>query len=70
MTYFTLAIRYENGKWGPEFGSYIRKEVTEAGRTCVDDGTLRKDLRIVISEDHQESIDEEFAILNKESNNA
>ena len=66
MTYYTLAIRYEDGRWGPEYGSYLQSDVIDEGKAYIySEGTRRKDLRIVKSAEDQVSIETAINNLNR-----
>ncbi|MND22521.1 hypothetical protein D3C81_1623880 [compost metagenome] len=60
--YYSLAVRYEDGIWACEFGSYKRSEVLEEREVYADQGLKTK---IVESFDNQDSITFEFRRLNR-----
>lgn len=65
MRYFTLATRDANGIWSPQFGSYIRSEVSAERKHYRDSygiGLLNQ--TIFESGDTQAEIDAQIQLLN------
>lgn len=63
MRYFTLAIR-EEGVWAPQFGDYQRSTVKDEMGEYSDHDVKSCDMKIVVSEDDQASIDAAIRELN------
>lgn len=66
--YYILAVRTD-GKWGVEFGSYVRSEVLFERTVCTQGGRAykRKDTMVIpLANSTQWSIDKAIASLNGE----
>lgn len=61
--YHTLVIR-EAGIWAPQFGSYSRTEAECEMRDWLDGDTLRRDAKLITTNDYQVAIDAEVARMN------
>ena len=69
--YYSLAVHCtaggepDNGTgWGPEYGSYDRRDVVDEMQGALDDGFRRRSYRILTTGEMQADIDAAIAALN------
>ena len=62
-TYFTLLERYK-GTWYPEAGSYDKSDMMDEADYITSGSTKKSDLKIITTDDKQESIDKAVNELN------
>lgn len=65
--YYTL-VQFENGKWSPQFGDYVKKAVKDEYDDYRSQGVVAGDMMIICTKEDQASIDAEIQWMNDQEN--